>query len=389
MINTIKKLLGVNVLTQLIGLLVYPILVTQYSVEDIALFGVLFAGMGIVSSVASFKIQNLIFSIRLKKAYAIYANYFRWIYVPSVVLLSGVFIACYNELHNTVQVVILSVLSGFFLSGFNLYYSFLVRIRNEKYNYVKLSRACLELIFVVLAVLFGFDIIQLFALVAFSYFIPSAYGVFHAAVKHVHLDLEIETVKKLLIDLVSGFFNSVYLNSPNYFLYFGSSKELAAYYFLINKFVGTPTLMVAQSLNVSLNQHLVEKQTPAFEKTIAEFKNKIFNKLFSLLVLGTVVAIPVVYMIDKYFYNNLVYIYIVMIPWLVCRFRFVTFVGICYLLAKYRLVFSIQLALFITSMVASLIAFLLSKSLLGLGIYLLSSIMVYYVSSKKISLLTP
>ena len=139
MIKTIKKLLGVNVFAQAVGLGIYPILLTFYSIEDLSIYGMLYGGMSIFSILLSFRLENLLFNTGLKKAYCLYSFYVKFFFSPILFLfiICSCFIISYSN--NFLLNLFFSMFSGLFLALFNVTYNILVSVGNEKYNLLKFS----------------------------------------------------------------------------------------------------------------------------------------------------------------------------------------------------------------------------------------------------------
>lgn len=377
--------MGANLLVQLIGVLIYPILMVNYSVSDLSKYGVLYGGMTILSVIITFKIENLFFNIQMKEALFFLNFYFTKIFTTIVFLISIVYLFIYSffEKNGSIDSFLLIVLSALFLGSFNIVYNFLVRARSLKYNLLKIVRVFLELFVVLIFSFIKIDISTLFFMVSLTYFIVVIYPVL-GLLKKKTLSFNISNrFEFLFYDLLSGLFNNVYLYSPNYFLYYGGAKELSGYYFLVNRIFGVPSLMIAQSLSTALKQILVSKNSTRYRVDLEYFNKKIFHKIYFVYIVMCFISIFAFY-IANFYYPGAFFVFIVLLPMLIFRFKFLSFSGLFYILRAYNDNLKIQFVLFFISLLSALIGYLFNNSWLSLIIYSIFTVLIYEYSFRYI-----
>lgn len=377
MISTIKKLLGVNIIVQAIGLATYPIILFFYSMDDIALYGLLYGAMSIFSIILSFRIENIFFGISLKKSYALYAFYIKFLFSPMIILSAILFYLSINLISEFYLNFLIAFFAGIFLAAFNVTYNILVRIKNENYNYLKICRCFLELFFVLLGSILNFEMLYIFFLVSLSYLLVSLYSMTLVFFSKYKIKIFKSYLKPIFIDVFSSLLNTSYLYSPNYFLYFGINKELSGYYFIINRFFGVPSIMVAQSLSIALKQYLSGKKSIGYRNTLNNFNKNIYLKVFKFYLLLSFLSVFVFYILDKFRYQSLWYVFLIILPLMIFRFKFIVYSSLFYVLKDYKGNFILQSALFFIASVSFIVGWYLDNSWLSLGVYSILSIFVY------------
>jgi len=387
MINSLRKLLATNFIVQILGLLIYPILMINYSVEDLSKYGLFYGGMTIVSVMLTFKIENLFFNISLRECLNLYVLYFKKIYpfLLLILILSYLSIVNFFEANVLYLNILIALCAGVFLSGFNIVYNFLVRINNSRYNLLKIFRIILELAVVLVFSFFDYKIDFLFFLVSLSYFVVILFPIYRIIKNKVRSFGIRKNLKFIFLDLYSSIFNNIYLYSPNYFLYFGGSKELSGYYFLINRFVGVPSIMIAQSLSTAVKQNFSSMKGSTYKMKLNNFNVKIFNKIYLAYVIGVCFSVIIVWFLDKYnIYNNLFYIYIITIPMMVVRFKFLSYSGLFYVLKAYKENLNIQFMLFLVCLISFVVGYFFKNVYYSLFFYSVLTMLIYEFSCKYI-----
>ncbi|MNG71072.1 hypothetical protein D3C78_278890 [compost metagenome] len=377
--------MGANILVQIIGILIYPLLMLNYSVSELSKYGVLYGGMTILSVMITFKIENLFFNIKIKEALFFLNFYFKRVFVSVVILIALIyfFLRIFFERNANVDLFLLISFSAIFLGSFNIVYNFLVRARSLKYNLLKVIRVFLELFCVLVFSFIKIDIATLFFFVSLTYFIVVIYPVVGLLKKKTVSFCVKKRFEFLFYDLLSGLFNNIYLYSPNYFLYYGGAKELSGYYFLINRIFGVPSLMIAQSLSTALKQILVSKNSTRYRIDLDYFNEKIFHKIYLIYFALCCISIFAFY-VANFYYPGVFWVFIVLLPMLVLRFKFLSFSGLFYILRAYNFNLKIQFVLFFISFLSAIIGYLINNSWISLIIYSLFTVLVYEYSFRYI-----
>lgn len=377
MINTIKKLLGVNIVTQIIGIMIYPIILFFYSIEDLSIYGMLFGAMAIFSILLSFRVENLFFSIKLKDAYTLYGCYIKYIFLPMLMFFGVLFYFFIGVKNQFLSNFIIAIICGGFLAGFNVTYNILVRLGNEKYNFLKIMRAILELLFVIIAINLKMKISLLFLFAGFTYFLVTVYPIVICLFKNRRVcDLK-KYFRLVSLDMTSSLMNTIYLYSPNYFLYFGINKNLSGYYFIINRFFGVPSIMIAQSMSTALKQYLAGKAQERYRDTLQNFNSNIFSRIYKIYISFSLFSIFIFYIFDRLKYDQLIYVFLIILPLMIFRFKFIVYSSLFYVLRDYVGNIKLQFSLFLVGGGAFIFGWFFDNSWLSLVIYSIVSLFVY------------
>lgn len=377
MISSIKKLLGVNVFVQIMGLMIYPMLLAFYSLEELAIYGMLYGAMAIFSILLSCRIENLFFTMKLREAYSLYSFYVKYIY-SSILVLFIIFYFFFKDIDNNFIInLIIAIVCGSFLAGFNVTYNILVRLGNEKYNLLKIIRSFLELIFVIIAISIKTKISLLFLFVGFTYFIVCVYSFIIGFYYKGRVGEYKEYFRLVSLDMISSLMNTSYLYSPNYFLYFGSNKNLSGYYFIINRFFVVPSIMIAQSMGTALKQYLAGKTGDRYRHTLNNFNSNIFSKFYKIYIILSISLTIVVYIFDLFKYDQLIYVFLIILPLMIFRFNFLVYSCLFYVLKDYLSYVKLQSLLFFVGLVSFAFGWILDNSWISLLIYSMFSIFIY------------
>lgn len=340
LIKSIRKIFKVNILTQLIGLIIIPLLALSYDLQDLGYYAFIFSLSSLLANFFVFRIENTFFSSSIDSVELLLFP----IILISLILfcLSCLFIWLFFFDYKY----IVAVYGAWLISLFNLIYCYNVRKGAERlYNLQKIIRVICELLVVGICILFSLNIEICVLMVLSTYWI----FLFNKISLNFRFDSYLNLIKEkkdlILSDLISASLFSTYNNGPVLFLS-NIDLKLSGLYFILYKFLMVPSLMIAQSLGTVLKQYAsIEYEVKKnVSSTLTSFK-EIIIKFKSLILLALLLSIVAFYFLDYMYYNGLFLLFLIMIPCVSLRFIHLSYSSLVYVLSmqKSYLMFNIYL----------------------------------------------
>lgn len=348
LLNSIKKIFKINILIQLIGLMIIPLLAINYTLEDLGVYAFVFSLSLVLGTFIGFRIENAFFSSKIREVENILFP------IIIVSLLLCIFLMVFLWFFDFELKYLISIYGGMLIALFNIFYNYNVRISNEKkYNTQKITRAFIEFIVVIVCVLMSLDIIFCIFMVLTTYSI----FVFNKIEINFNLkDYFLFFLKKkdlILSDLGSSIMFSSYNNGPTLFLS-NVDLKLSGLYFILYKFFLVPSLMLAQSVGTILKQYGSSEYelNKSIQKTLKDLR-KIFFKFKYILLLFFFAIFIFFYILDKFFYKDIFTIFLIMIPCVFLRFFHLSYSSLVYVLSMQKSYLILNLLLFFTTLFSS------------------------------------
>ncbi|WP_374446394.1 hypothetical protein [Providencia sp.] len=356
MLKSLLKVISSNILIQLIGVLSFPILVLVYTVEDISYLGTFIAYITILSIICSFRAENNLFIIKSIRqceslAYFLYALSIIIGFILLILLsIASQFLDLADDL-----IYKLSVFGGVCYAIFNIKYNLLVRNKKEnQFIRLKIIRMSLELLAIFLAYLLSFDISIYITLLCLTYLIPSlkkerisksillffaGFNVFKNKISNVKYDFPAS-----LLSVLTIYF-------PILYFFIIDEKIFSGIYFLLNRFIGAPSLLIAQSFNITLKQYATHEflTRKSCSHTVNNAANLLLIKMLPLYILsGIAVAVFYKFYLSIYMQETALF-FLIVLPIFITRFFFNCFSSIIYVMGLFKTNLTFQCIALFTS----------------------------------------
>ncbi|QSW34107.1 hypothetical protein KQ929_06975 [Leclercia pneumoniae] len=352
MIKSLLKVFGGNVFVQALGLLTVPLLTKVYSPGEMSYLGTFTSCIAIISVFISLRAENNLFIIREEKdcrEFVFFLYLLAIIVTPIIFSLIFIFFI-FNPLGTDQKVFLLSVFGGFTYSCFNIKYNHLVRIGAEN-NYIilRVIRMVIESLAVVVAWMLDFNIYWFITIIAFSYLLPAFIKNKKNRVTAQGNESFVEVLKngksiflQILVnikyDFPASIFSMVTIYLPIIYFFLMDEKIFSGVYFAINRFIGAPSLLVAQSFGVTLKQYAAEEYLKL--GTCINSTKRAIKILFIYMIPLYIFGVFVFYVMYEYFLSNeWKSVFLtggVLIPLFFTRYFFNCFANIVYIKGLFR-----------------------------------------------------
>lgn len=351
LLKSIRKIFKVNILTQLIGLIIVPLLASNYSLEELGYYAFVFALSALLANFFIFRIENTFFSSSVDSIKKLLFS----IMIISLLIFLAVILFLWGFDFDKKYIV--AVYGAWLISVFNLIYCYNVRVGNETlYNMQKIIRVIFELLVVVICVRYSLDIKTCVVLVL------STYWVFLFNRITVFIDFKyyfyfIISKKDLIIsDLISTSLFSTYNNSPALFLA-NIDIKLSGLYFVLYKFFLVPSLMIAQSLGTVIKQYAsIEYESKNKISDTLDTLKKMFLKFKFFIFFIFFILIISFYILNYIYYDGLFIIFMIMLPCVVLRFFHLSYSSLVYVLSMQKSYLIFNLYLFSSTFLSGFLA---------------------------------
>lgn len=391
MLKTLRKIFIGNIISQIVGLITIPLLAYYYTVQQIGFYGTFFSLSACTSVVLSLRIENLFFSLSTNDS-----KFLRNFSIKIIGLITVIILVIINICFLTFELekehfylINLIILAGTTIGIFNIQYNYLVRKANtDKYVRMKNIRAYAELVIVLFCILKDISIEILCIGASLSYIVPvlMTKNFYFGEGKNDWMEgskIFKNNYKFIINDFFASLFNVTYIYLPTILFYFSGDKGVSGVFFTIARFLGVPSLMIAQSIGTTLKQHAsVEYSNKKTVKNSLNFiiKNLILRPLPIYLIIGSIVIVTS-YFIEPYYHINTFYITLIMVPLFFIRYIYNCFSSIIYVLKMQRINFFFQFFLLVLPSLGMLIfsdpkSSLLSYSIISIFVY---SFFIYYL----------
>ena len=380
--KTILTIFSGTVGAQLIGLISIPLLMSHYEKSDFAEYTAFFAISSIIGNFTSLKLGNFIFSI--EKEYI--SKLTKFLLLFSVALFLVLFPLVYFYSPEDYRLLItLSLFNGMAIGIYDYFYACSVRFAKTKtYALSRFLRVFLELLVILSVIYINLNVYYFMFLCASSYFVTaffcfqSIYGDLKAfkIAKKINLREEINIIAQ---DFFASVFNVIAIYIPILYFYFSKDDYYSTAFFLVARFVGTPALIVAQSIGTALKQHAIEEyeQTGNCVKSINYIWFNFIKKLLPIYVLLILIGYVLAYYLS-HLYGGQVFLNVVfiMLPLYFFRYLFNCLAAIVYILRLQKVNMYYQFLLLI---LPSMALFFSGSPLFSLMGYSILSIIIYLI----------
>lgn len=359
LLNSIKKIFKVNIITQLIGLIIAPLLTLNYSLEDLGLYAFIYSLSSFLGNLMCFRIENAFFSSSKIEIDKILSPI---VFIAFLISLISIFLIYFLKLNINF---IYAIFGGTLISLFNVFYSYNVRIGREKtYNKQKIFRVFLELLVVIISLILSLKIEFCVLMVL------STYAIFFF--NKITLNFQLSNyiiffkIKRNLIisDLTSALMFSYYVQAPSLFL---SSIDLqfSGLYFIVYKFCLVPSLMIAQSMGTVFKQYAaVEFENRRTVNNTINNMKKFFIKYWYFFLIFFLGLLVFFYILNFIKYPGIYNVFLIMFFCTLFRFFHSSYSSLVYVLSMQKSYLVMNTFLFILS---------------GLSIYLSNNNVIYYL----------
>jgi len=299
-----------NVASQVLSLVSALIVSFYFDAQNISNYAIVLSGIAVASILFSFRLENLIFRLtgsEVKEISLLLVSI-----VPGISLVAVTLILFVLKISNEgllpfqQELAIFIVLGGFTLSIFNITLNILVKTsKSNLVILIKLLRGFSELTISLTLFLFsGKDISSFYIGYVSSFIIPVIFifivgvenrrkylfSIFESQRYSSYWHFIKNSTRYLMYDLPASLFNIISLQAPVFILKGMSSVDLVAAYFIFQKFIGSPSLTIAQGLGLAIKQNINEIK----ESTT---KSGFSTKLLSYINIVSVLVITVLGML--------------------------------------------------------------------------------------------
>ncbi|MGR5372468.1 hypothetical protein [Photobacterium damselae] len=357
---------------------------TNYSSQDISSYGYFFSLLSIFSIIISFRLENLIFQVRL--------GIFSKVYINSVIVISSlifVLIFLFTYLSNVDVIIIYSIFGGWGFSLFNILTNYLVRISKvELLANIRIVRSLIELGLVYYIVHLNYTINIIMLASSFSYFIVSIYiyivsrAYIKVRLRYIsYLVLEYRRMLKYIkYDFPSSLLSSSVVYLPQIIFNNSGNYLISSIYFISSRYFGSPLLLIAQAIGLGLKQEY-QKNMDGFidNSSINIIIGTFFGRKLIYVFFFSFLIIPVIYIIhNDYDVQDFFLCFIILIPLYWARFIFNCFAGIVYIKAMFRENFVYQL---LSNIVVLSVLYTMDLTYITLSLYSILSMIMYILFS--------
>lgn len=361
----IYKMLSGSVVSQVIGFFSTIVIVFGFSNKDIANYGLYYSIVSILSMILSLRMENLIYRYSEKDESSNYAS--------SVIifsLLNALFIFCLLIVFGFISSSsldfsywLLVFWGGFSYSLYNVLINFLVRNNEENLIVIlKIGRVIVELILVVIFTVIDNPIKYIMFSMSCGYSVSSLVC-FIICDKYNFPSLNIilfyfkewrEVYIHSKFDFPASLCNAAVLHYPQLLLSLSGNVFLASLYFQITRFVGTPTLIVSQSIGLAFKQH-AQKEFDLYNKcenSIKTYSKYLYRKLLPLVFFGSsLITLTLLYIKFDYSLQN-IFISFSLVLVFIIRFIFNVLSPVVYVYGLYKDNLKYQLFLLMSSCIS-------------------------------------
>ncbi len=389
MINSLFKVFSGNIFVQLIGLLSVPILTHVYNPEELSYLGTFTSCIAIFSVLVSLRAENNLFVIHSDDECS---KYVIFLYALSLLITPCIFLFFYSvfslfSIKQDGEIFYISILGGFTYAIFNIKYNYLVRCGLvNKYVVLRMLRMVLELLSVILAYFLNLNIYMLIILIGVSYLIPLLTNkTFFSKIadREIVSDLQIgkfvfvKNISNIKFDFPASIFSMISIYLPIVYFFISGDKAFSGVYFAINRFIGAPSLLIAQSFGTTLKQYAAEEYRSFNHCTKSTIKGLkiVFIYMLPIYLLGGVAFFILFKYLLSQEWKGIISTGWMLFPLFVLRYFFNCFANIVYVkgLFKENMLFQI------ISAIVAFLALLLPNALSEKVIYFSVSMSIYYL----------
>lgn len=285
--TTLIKVVGGNVVSQLLGVISVPLMLTSYPTVDIGAYGFFISASAIASVFVSFRAENIMFSVSNDAARSLYNFCIAWLFFAALVVIG---VTSAYTVSTASHLTLATIAASFSIAMFNTGYGISVRQgETNHYVFAKVLRNLIELMAVVICISFSLRITYLAWLVAGSYMVAALYSSYRSlSIRFSDITAGFKVLRDniefLRSDFLASALNVAALNLPVMFFYVRGDERLSGIFFSITRILGTPTLMLAQSIGTSLKQHASDELATSgtCENSLRFVINKIILRPFPL-----------------------------------------------------------------------------------------------------------
>ena len=379
--NTLFKIIAGNIVSQVIGLISVPLLLSLYSASDLGYYGFFISASALLSAFISLRIENLMFSVSLREARALFflASTFLVIALIASGVVSYFILLLYSE-----RALYCSALFGAIgLAQFNVAYGFVVRQgRTNRHIAGRVIRNLGELAAITGCMIAHCPITVLPWLISLTYVVAAVFlslNVAHFRLSECSAGILVlkRNMDFLRYDSFASLLNAASLNLPVLFFYRVGEAEISGIFFSVSRVLGTPALMIAQSIGTTLKQHAsVEKIQQGTCKNSIQFvvDNVIRRWLPTYLLIGLAVVVGTY--VWQSGITNITLVVTMLVPMFFARYIYNCLGSIVYVLRLQR--DSLMFQSFLFAAVAGSL-FLPAFVLTSLMLYSITGILVYSV----------
>jgi hypothetical protein len=379
--KTLFKIISGSFASQLIGVISVPVLLTAYSIKDVAYYGLFVSICSIGSIFLSFRVENLFFSVSDSDAKQLNNLVLPMLLCGAVISFVSFIISDFGDSFAFYGI---AVVGSFAIAFFNLSYGYGVRIGStNKYVIARVIRNIFELLAVLSCVFFHASIQFLPWMVALSYVLAGMFlsvRFFSASLRGLVSAICIlrKNINFLKYDFAASIFGTFALNLPVIYFYFLNEPVISGLFFSITKLLGVPPLMLAQSVGTTLKQHATQEYatTGSCDRSMEFVVKNVIIKFMPLYILLLILVILFSYYWrwgeGDYVFRMVVFL----APLFFVRYIFNCVSSIVYVLGFHRhnLLFQITLA-----SLSGVAIFLAPGSVVGVAMYSSVSALLYIV----------
>jgi O-antigen/teichoic acid export membrane protein len=358
-------MLSGSVVSQLIGFFSTIVIVFGFSNKDIANYGLYYSIVSILSMILSFRMENLIYRYSEKDGSSNYASF-----IIIFSLLNALFLFCLliafgfiSSSSLDLSYWLLVFFGGVSYSLYNVLINFLVR--NSEGSLIvtlKIGRVVVEFMLVVIFTAINNPINYIMFSMSCGYFLSSLVCfIICDKYKTPSLDIILFHFKEWRsvyihskFDFPASLCNAAVLHYPQLLLSLSGNVLLASLYFQITRFVGTPTLIVSQSIGLALKQH-AQKEFDLSNKcvnSIRTYSKYLYGKLLPLVFFcSSIITLTLLYIKFDYNINNILVSFSLVLVFIV-RFMFNVLSPVVYVYGLYKDNFKYQLFLLMSSCIS-------------------------------------
>lgn len=387
----IFKMLSGSVITQAIGLLISFCIVLNYSSSDVGMYGFFYSSVSIFSILLSLRMENLIYRYNIGKESK---NFTTSLIIFSCLLLVFLFLLIlslmeFNILEYNENLIIPLLFSSISYTHFNIILNYLVRTGlTDSVLKLKIIRVTIEFLMVVSILLLEKDIYFSMYALGFGYFIASVFfyyrcGLFESYSIKVFFSwiISLKNIYKYSkFDFPASVLNVLALHLPQLILQSSGNVDYASLYFQLNRFIGTPLMVLSQSIGLGLKQCAQQEMDTKgnCNESAEKIKNIVLGKyLLFITIFSLVIAIAIPFVIFESGLSILT-ISVSMIFVFISRYIFNSFSSIVYVLGLYKENFTFQIFLCLSVVILS-VMFSTSIAFLPAYSFLLSMLYLYFV----------